>query len=64
VNRALGLGGLVLGLGGAFLGICAVLVGLRSGRKELVRLSRPYAGVVLFGAVLSVVTRSSAGPWS
>lgn len=55
MNRALGLGGLVLGFGGAFVGICAVLVGLRSNRKELVRLSRPYAGVVLFGAVLSVV---------
>ncbi|MFM7068081.1 MAG: heme lyase CcmF/NrfE family subunit [Actinomycetes bacterium] len=55
MNRALGLLGLVVAFGGASVGAAAILAGLRSGRAELVRLARPYAGVVALGAVLAVV---------
>ncbi len=55
MNRALGLAGIIVALGGATVGIAVLVHGLRAKRPDLLRMSRPYAIVVLIGAVVSVI---------
>jgi len=55
VNRALGLAGLVVAFSGAGMGIAVLASGLRHRRPDRLRLGRPYAFIVLIGAVVAVI---------
>jgi cytochrome c-type biogenesis protein CcmF len=60
VNRALGLAGVIVAFGGAFIGIVVLATGLRQKRPALLRMGRPYAVVVLIGAVLAFAAMERA----
>jgi cytochrome c-type biogenesis protein CcmF len=60
VNAALGTAGVILGVVASLGGIVTLAVGLRGGRRELLRMSRTYAWMVLGGAVVSVVAMQRA----
>jgi cytochrome c-type biogenesis protein CcmF len=60
VNNALGIAGISLGLLGAVAGIVAIGLGLRGRQPDLLRTSRPFAFVVLAGALLAVVAMERA----
>jgi cytochrome c-type biogenesis protein CcmF len=60
VNAALGTGGVVLGVVGSIGAIITLALGLRSGRAELLRMSRTYAYLVFGGAVVSVAAMQRA----
>ena len=60
MNRALGLAGLIVALGGSVLAISVLLTGLKQRRSDLMRMARPYAFIVLLGAVVSVVAMERA----
>ena len=61
MNRAIGLAGLVVVLSACFLGIGVILSGLRQQRPRLMRMARPYAFIVLLGAVAAPCSRCSVG---
>jgi len=54
VNRALGLAGVIVALGGSLMAIGVVASGLRRRDRRLLAMARPYAFIVLLGAVVSV----------
>ncbi len=60
MNNALGIAGISLGLLGAVAGIVAIGLGLRGRQPDLLRTSRPFAFVVLAGALLAVVAMERA----
>ncbi|MHB1137528.1 MAG: heme lyase CcmF/NrfE family subunit [Microthrixaceae bacterium] len=60
MNRAFGLAGLIVALGGSVLAISVLLTGLKRHRADLMRMARPYAFIVLLGAVVSVVAMERA----
>ena len=60
MNNALGIAGVSLGLLGAVAGIVAIGLGLRGRQPDLLRTSRPFAFVVLAGALLAVIAMERA----
>ena len=54
MNRALGLAGVIVALGGSLMAIGVVASGLRRRDRRLLAMARPYAFIVLLGAVVSV----------
>ncbi|HLU43117.1 MAG TPA: heme lyase CcmF/NrfE family subunit [Microthrixaceae bacterium] len=54
MNRALGLAGVIVALGGSLMAIGVVTSGLRRRDRRLLAMARPYAFIVLLGAVVSV----------
>jgi cytochrome c-type biogenesis protein CcmF len=60
VNAALGTAGVILGVVASLGGIVTLAVGLRGTRRDLLRMSRTYAWMVLGGAVVAVVAMQRA----
>lgn len=60
MNAALGSAGVTLGFAGSIIGAVTLAVGLRGRRPALLRLGRPFAWLVLGGAVLAAVAMEIA----
>jgi cytochrome c-type biogenesis protein CcmF len=60
LNIALGESALVLGLLGAVGGIATLLIGLRTGRVQMLRTGRSYTWLIVLGAVLATVAMQRA----